>query len=206
MKREKNVLNNLNILTFDVLKCTNHIKNKIFSFKISIIIFVILLIEILCFFIYLYWGIKSLKEFLGGIIGNPPKKTKNNNSKVTSEIQFKKINKFLKNIHTQKIPSKNNLFKYEDINNLKDNNTNDLKLGNIIQLKDGDDYMFLFENDGIQNFNKKKNNVPEKKTPVSEKVIVIKNNENMKINNEPISIIEEKTAIVNNNQKLPIIN
>ena len=206
VKREKNVLNNLNILTFDVLKCTNHIKNKIFSFKISIIIFVILLMEILCFFIYLYWGIKSLKEFLGGIIGNPPIKIKNNNSKITSEIQFKKINKFLKNIHTQKIPSKNNLFKYEDINNLKDNNTNDLKLGNIIQLKDGDDYMFLFENDGIQNFNKKKNNVPEKKTPVSEKVIVIKNNENMKINNEPISIIEEKTAIVNNNQKLPIIN
>ena len=197
--KEKYYRNN-SIFTFDVLKCRNYFFNNIFKFKGSIISFSILLIEIFCIFLYFIFGKEFIKQFIGAlIISNPPKTNKNSdeNNSINNE-KLMKIPSFQKNnLHTSISKIKKNDLELNDKNEIlnKIKNKENLKLGNIIQIKEGNNIRFLCNN---------RNGITEKTIPIEDRIIPeiinIKRENNENIENG-ISKEENKKLSISNNEK-----
>jgi hypothetical protein len=203
---------NYSIFNFDVMKCRKYFFKNVFNFKGSIILFSFLIIEIFCIILYFIFGKEFIKQFIGAlIISNPPKNIKNENNNENDSINnenFMKIYSSQKNNFHTSVPKlkKDDLDDKNLLNNKKTilnqlNINENLKLGNIIQIKDGSDFRFLFKN---------RNNKTEKTiqaTPEILKIKTEKRNENIKNENIENENIENENIGISNegNKKLSIL-
>ena len=203
VKRIKNNVNSQSILTFDVTNCKNEFKKNFSFYIVSIILIIFLLGEILCFIIYLICDIKFLKDLIAAlIVGNPPIKNNYNNNIINNENSIKN-NKMIINIHNKKATFKNSLLNYENKINLNDKDLRNFKVGNIIQIKDSNDYMFLFGNGNIPNMNKTTKYKPSEKIIENNNELENKTNvidEKNKLENKTNIIIDKKNKIENGNE------
>ena len=200
---------NDSVFTFDVMECRKYFFKNVFKFKGSIILFSILLIEIFSIFLYFISGKEFIKQFIGALfISNPPKHIKNVNydeNDCVDNEQLEKIYSSKKNNFHTSVPKfkKNDLDEKNLLNNNKSilnklNFNENVKVGNIIQIKDGSDFRFLFNN---------RNNKIEKTIPIEEKIkpeIINIKNEN--IENRILKENSKKLSISNNKKFIEKIN
>ena len=149
IERKKIYKFRIGFLTFDCLKCYKQIIKQFYKVRGSIITLIFLFLELFLFIIYLCFGITPIKQFLGlSLKPNPPKHNYliNHGEKEDCQSSERKINKLRSsNIHSKIIIKDLNIFKsYQNKENEKKNN---LDYGNLIQVKEGDDYQFFFKED-----------------------------------------------------------